>query len=132
MTPGMIEPVRRENPRRSASLSPCLSTAKVAASRTRRSLHGDLGFHCSGYSIHQVAGGITLARRSFGSALIVAASRPTIRYPISASPVLSMAMRVVRSGTPLMTTRLIDGFLRQYCSLASSTSSTPGFMRAKR
>ena len=30
---------------------------------------------------------------------------------MSASPVFSMARRVVRSGTPLMTTRLIDGLL---------------------
>src|SRR5260370_27389429 len=33
-----------------------------------------------------------------------------------------MAKRVVRSGTPLMTTRLIEGFLRQYCSFASSAN----------
>ncbi len=51
---------------------------------------------------------------------------------MSASPVLSMARRVVRSGTPLMTMRLTEGFLRQYCSLASSTSSTPGVMRTNR
>src|SRR5256885_5887497 len=75
---GMIDPVRRENPRRSASLSACLSTARFAANRTRRSLHGDLGFHCSVYSIHQVAGGITVASRSFGSVLMVIASRPII------------------------------------------------------
>src|SRR2546422_8248805 len=75
---GMIDPVRRENPRRSASLSACLSNARFAASRTRRSLHGDLGVHCSGNSIHQVAGGITLARRSFGSVLMAIDSRPII------------------------------------------------------
>src|SRR5438034_540087 len=40
-----------------------------------------------------------------------------------------MARRVVRSGTPLMTTRLMEGFLRQYCSFASSTSSVPGPVR---
>ena len=83
-------------------------------------------------SIHQVAEGITWASRSFGSALMVAASTPTMRYPMSASPVFSMASRVVRSGTPLMTTRLIDGFLRQYCSFASSTSSTPALMLTNR
>src|SRR5438552_15548679 len=98
MLAGMIDPVSRENPSRSASLSPCLSTARFAANRTRRSLHGDLGFHCSVYSTHQVAGGITLATRSFGSALMVVASRPIITYAISASPVLRMARLVVRAG----------------------------------
>jgi hypothetical protein len=34
--------------------------------------------------------------------------------------------RVVSSGTALNTSRLTLGVLRQYCSLASSTSSTPG------
>jgi len=74
---GIIEPVRRENPSRSASLRASLSTASMAASRTRRSFHGDFGFHCSGNSSHHVAGGMTLASRSFASAFIVAASGPT-------------------------------------------------------
>ena len=75
---------------------------------------------------------MTFASLSLGSALIVAASSPTIRYPMSASPVFSMARRVVRSGTPLKTTRLTVGFLRQYCSFASSTSSMPGFALTNR
>src|SRR5437870_3667385 len=100
----------------------------LAARRTRRSAQGDFGFHCSGYSTHHAAGERVFARRSLGSALIVAASTPTIRYPRSASPVFSIASRVVRSGTPLMTTRLIEGFLRQYCSLASRIVSMPGVL----
>ena len=79
MTLGMIDPVRREYPSRSASLIPCLSIAITAARRTRRSAQGDSGFHCSGNSTHHTAGGIVRARRSFGSALMVAASTPTIR-----------------------------------------------------
>src|SRR4029453_900772 len=45
---------------------------------------------------------------------------------MSASPRLSMARRVVSSGTTLKTSRLTDGDLRQYGSHASITSSTPG------
>src|SRR6266704_1412297 len=66
MTLGMIDPVRREKPSRSASLMACLSTARFAASRTRRSCHGDLGFHCSGNSTHQAAGAMTFASLSVG------------------------------------------------------------------
>ncbi len=51
---------------------------------------------------------------------------------MSASPVFNIASRVVRSGTPLNTRVLIVGFLRQYCSLASSTSSSPGLCRTNR
>ena len=79
MTLGMIDPFRREYPSRSASLMPCLSMARLAASRTRRSAQGDLGFHCSGNSTHQLAVGMTWTNRSLGSALMVAASTPTIR-----------------------------------------------------
>ena len=45
---------------------------------------------------------------------------------MSASPRLSMARRVVSSATDLKTSRFTLGVLRQYCSCASSTSSTPG------
>jgi hypothetical protein len=45
---------------------------------------------------------------------------------MSISPRFSMAMRVTSSGTPSRTRRLTLGLLRQYCSLASSTTSTPG------
>jgi ABC-type Fe2+-enterobactin transport system substrate-binding protein len=38
---------------------------------------------------------------------------------------LSIAARVVGSGTTLKTSRLTDGTLRQYVSLASMISSTP-------
>src|SRR3989442_7088549 len=75
MTLGMIEPVSRENPRRSAWLMACLSIARFAASRTRRSCQGDFAFpHCSGKSSHHAANGMTWARRSLGSAFTVSAS----------------------------------------------------------
>ena len=79
ITLGTIDPVSLEKPNRSASFMACLSTARIAASRTRRSCHGELGFHCSGKSIHQTEDGLTFASRSFGSDWIVAPSTPTIR-----------------------------------------------------
>src|SRR5438093_13018256 len=45
---------------------------------------------------------------------------------MSASPRLSMARRVDSSGIDLSTRRLTLGLFRQYVSLASSTSWTPG------
>ncbi len=45
---------------------------------------------------------------------------------MSAPPVLSIATRVVPSGTPFITSRLTLGTLRQCAVLASSTISTPG------
>src|SRR6266536_2729377 len=52
----MIAPVTFEWPRVSASLMAFLSKARAAASRTRRSCHGDFGSHCSGpKSSHCVA-----------------------------------------------------------------------------
>src|SRR2546426_9528089 len=45
---------------------------------------------------------------------------------MSASPRLSMARRVESSGTDRATSVLTLGVLRQYCSFASTTSSTPG------
>ena len=45
---------------------------------------------------------------------------------MSTSPRLSMARRVVASGTLLKTMRFTEGTLRQYPSKASITSSTPG------
>ena len=45
---------------------------------------------------------------------------------MSASPRLSMARRVDSSGIDLNTSRFTLGVFRQYCSLASSTSSIPG------
>src|SRR5207245_9795136 len=45
---------------------------------------------------------------------------------MSASPRLSMASRVDSSGIALKTRRFTLGVLRQYVSLASRTSSTPG------
>ena len=51
---------------------------------------------------------------------------------MSASPRLSMASRVVSSGTALSTRRLTLGLFLQYGSYASSTSSTPGLNETKR
>ena len=45
---------------------------------------------------------------------------------MSASPFLSIATRVVPSGTLFMTSRLTVGTRRQYPGFASSTTSTPG------
>src|SRR6266545_3333827 len=45
---------------------------------------------------------------------------------MSASPRLSMASRVDSSGTTLKTRRFTPGTFFQYCSNASTTSSTPG------
>jgi len=51
---------------------------------------------------------------------------------MSTSPLLSAAARVVSSATLLMTMRLTVGTLRQYRSLASATSSTPGVNETNR
>ena len=61
-----------------------------------------------------------------GVRLISSASSPRIEYAMSASLRLSMASRVASSGTTLKTRRFTLGGFRQYCSYASSTSSTPG------
>ena len=53
---GMMLPVGLEWPSVSAWLMAFLSKASAAASRTRRSCHGDFGSHCSGpKSSHCVA-----------------------------------------------------------------------------
>ena len=51
---------------------------------------------------------------------------------MSISPLLSIATRVVPSGTLLRTTRFTLGTFRQYCGLASSTTSTPGLWLTNR
>ncbi len=45
---------------------------------------------------------------------------------MSTSPRFSAASRVDSSGITRSTSRFTLGLLRQYCSKASSTSSTPG------
>jgi hypothetical protein len=45
---------------------------------------------------------------------------------MSTSPPFRAASRVASSGITLKTRRLTLGALRQYCSFASKTSSTPG------
>jgi len=45
-------PVGAEKPSASASLMAWRSMARLAASRTRRSAHGEPGVHCSGNSTH--------------------------------------------------------------------------------
>ena len=47
---GMMPPVSRDKPSVSAWLMAARSRARLAASRTRRSAHGDLGSHWSGKS----------------------------------------------------------------------------------
>src|SRR5215475_11206872 len=51
---------------------------------------------------------------------------------MSASPRLSMASRVDSSGIDLNTSRFTLGVFRQYCSFASTTSSTPGVNETNR
>ena len=54
------------------------------------------------------------------------ATAPRKVYPTSISPRFSIVARVISSDTALRTSRLTLGILRQYCSLASTISSTPG------
>src|SRR5437762_12426646 len=51
---------------------------------------------------------------------------------MSASPRLSIARRVTSSGTTLRTRRFTLGLFLQYCSCASSVSSTPGVNETNR
>ena len=68
-----------EKPSVSARLMACRSMARLAARRTRRSCHGDFGFHCSVVkSIQKVAGSRVGASLSPGVRLTSSASAPRI------------------------------------------------------
>src|SRR5215831_12181161 len=92
----------------------------------RRSCHGDFGSHWSGKLTQNVAWPTLGLRVSPGLRRSSSASAPRIAYATSTSPRLSAASRVASSGIDLRTRRLTFGTLRQYCSNASTTSSTPG------
>ena len=51
---------------------------------------------------------------------------------MSTSPRFKLARRVASSGIDRKTKRFTFGVLRQYCSKASTTSSTPGVNETKR
>src|SRR5215510_1969035 len=126
----MMLAVIRDNPSVSASLSPCRSIARFAASRTRASAHGDFASHCSAKYSHSVTGAATAFNVRPGVRRTSSASTPRNVKATSASPRFSMASRVDESGTARKTSVLTLGVLRQYCSLASRTSSTPGLKEA--
>src|SRR5215470_12088533 len=105
---------------------PGRSIARLAARRTRRSCHGDLGSHWSGNTSQVVNVKWVGARLRPGVRFSSSARGPVIEYATSTSPRLRAASRVDSSGITRNTRVLMLGGLRQYCSLASSTSSTPG------
>ena len=65
-------------PRYSASLIVLRSVARFAASRTRRSAHGDFGSHCSVNTSHSVKVGAVGLRVSPGVRRSSSASAPRI------------------------------------------------------
>ncbi len=65
--------------------------ARLAASRTRRSAHGDFGSHCSVKVSHSVKVGWVALSVSPGVRRSSSASGPRIEKAMSASPRLSMA-----------------------------------------
>ena len=65
-------------------------------------------------------------RLSPGVRLSSSANSPRIEYTMSTSPRLSAASRVDSSVITLKMRRFTLGTFRQYCSLASNTSSMPG------
>jgi hypothetical protein len=89
------------------------SSATLAASRTRRSCHGDFGSHCSGMSRYGTPGGLAATSRNDDVRLISSAVGPLSKYTMSTSPARSAAARVVSSGMLRNTSRLTDGVLRQ-------------------
>ena len=75
----MMLPVTFERPRNSAWLIACRSMARLAASRTRRSAHGDLASHWSAVNcIHCVQGMELALRVSPGVRLSSSARTPRI------------------------------------------------------
>src|SRR5262245_29515674 len=100
-------------PTYSASMKAFRSMARFAASRTRRSDHGDRGSHCSVNTSHSVNVGTVALRVTPGVRLTSSALGPRIEYATSVSPRLSMARRVDSSGTDLNTSRFTVGVFRQ-------------------
>src|SRR5215813_6685984 len=100
-------------PRYSASLIVLRSMARFAASRTRRSAHGDFGSHCSVNTIHSVNVGKVALSVTPGDRFNSSALGPRIEYATSTSARLIIARRVDSSGIDLKTSRLMDGVFRQ-------------------
>jgi hypothetical protein len=103
----------RPNPRYSASLNALRSIARLAASRTRWSAHGDFGSHCWVKTSHWLTVGSTTLRVRPGVRLTSSASGPLSPYAMSLSPRLTVTMRVASSGTDLNTKRFTAGVFRQ-------------------
>jgi len=108
----MMLPVMRESPPVLAWSIAGRSIAWFAASRTRRSCHGDFGSHWSGNE-SQCVDGYTGFRVNPGVRRSSSASSPTMEKATSASPRLSATRRVDGSGMTRNTRRLIAGALRQ-------------------
>jgi len=106
--------------------------ARFVARRTRRSDHGDFGSHCCVNTSHWVNVGYVTLRLSPAERLISSACGPRSVIAMSVSPRFSIATRVDSSGTDLKTRRFTAGGLRQYASLASSTTSMPGVNETNR
>jgi hypothetical protein len=113
MTRGTITPAGGQKPRQPALLIRWRSSAKLAASRSRSSCHGDLESHCSRNSI-QVAPACLLATiRMPGSSLMPSAAAPSSTYAMSASPVFRVRARVAASGMLRITRVYTLGTRRQ-------------------
>ena len=113
MRRGTTLPVSPRNPRNSASLMAFRSRARLAASRTRRSAHGDFGSHCSGNSREKLAFVRDGDELEPWVRLTSSATGPLRKYAMSTSPFLRAAARVVSSGMLLNTSRFTLGALRQ-------------------
>src|SRR5579859_8135060 len=90
------------------------------------SYQGDFGSHWSGKYIQYGADPTGAFNVRPGVFRTSSASSARIDKAMSTSLRFSAASRVDSSGITRMTIRFIEGVLRQYCSWASSTSSTPG------
>jgi hypothetical protein len=85
-----------------------------------------LGSHCSANSIQKIEAWRESTRPIRGSRFTASASGPSSAIAMSVSPLLSMASRVVLSGTPLSTSFLTLGTFLQYLGNASKVMSMPG------
>ena len=103
----------RPCPRNSASLNALRSIARLAASRTRRSAHGERGSHCSVNTTHWLTVGSVTRRVRPGVRFTSSAFGPRNPAAMSVSPRLSITRRVESSGTDLKTSRFTAGVVRQ-------------------
>src|SRR5262249_59469797 len=96
---GMMLKASLPYPRYSASLIALRSMEWLAAMRTRRSAHGDLGSHCSVNISHSVNVGSVGLRLRPGVRFTSSAFGPRIWYAPSVSPHMSIAERGGATGT---------------------------------